>query len=251
VVAVLMLRRRTNGTKLLTIFLVALGLGALGRTLTIYVLWGGLVTTPHAAFGAAVGAGQFLREVFVRGTGLLFDREYGLLAYGPLYVLAGPGLVALSRYDRRLARDVLVVLACYLIPVLMPVTNVHGWTGGWSPAARFLVPVAPLLWLGVYKYAAQAAPAGTAVVAALVVLQLAIDAFVWQFPKTLWNDGAGVSAFRWSQWLPTWTDSRATLAFAGALGTAFAFGYLCSRFGVAGPANRSDKSLAAPSLPPA
>ena len=39
-----------------------------------------------------------------------------------------------------------------------------------------------------------------------VVLQIALDAFVWQVPKTLWNDGNGSSALRWNQWLPTWTE---------------------------------------------
>ena len=142
-----------------------------------------------------------------------------------------------------------LVLACYVIPVLMPLTNVHGWTGAWSPAARFLVPVSPLLWLGVYAYAAQAALGGRIVVTALVAVQLAIDALVWQFPKTLWNDGDGVSAFRWNQWMPTWTDSQATLAFASALGTAFAFAYVCFRFAaVADQSGGSDKSSPAVSV---
>ena len=60
---------RTFRAKLLTIVLVALGLGVLARTLTNYALWGGLVTTPHAALGTASAAGPFLREIFARGTG--------------------------------------------------------------------------------------------------------------------------------------------------------------------------------------
>ena len=190
--------------ELLTIFLVAVGVGVFVRTMVTFVLWGDLLTTPHAAFGMP-GAGEAVREVFTRGTGLLFDREYGLFAYGPLYLLALPGLWLLASVRRQLSRDLLVVLACYLIPVLLPMTNVHGWTGGWSPAARFLVPVSSLLWMGVYLFASQAAASGRLVVAGLVLLQMAINAFVWQFPKTLWNDGDGVSALRWTQWLPTAT----------------------------------------------
>lgn len=230
-VALLMVSRRALPARLLTIFLAAVAVGALGRTLTTYVLWGSLLTTPHAAFGAAT-AGEIVREMFARGTGLLFDREYGLIAYGPVYLLAGPGLLVLSSRRQPLSRDLIVVLACYLVPVLLPLTNVHGWTGGWSPAARFLVPVSPLLWLCVYTYAAHAAGAGRVVVAALVALQLALDAFVWQFPKTLWNDGDGLSALRWSQWLPTWTDSESALPFGMALTAAGAFAYLCSRYAV-------------------
>jgi hypothetical protein len=110
------------------------------------------------------------------------------------------------------------------------VTNVHGWMGGWSPAARFLVPIAPLLWVGVYLFASQARSLGKAVVAALVVVQVAIDAFVWQFPKALWNDGDGVSAFRGSGWLPTWTDPGAAQAFVLLLCAAVAFAFVGSRY---------------------
>ncbi len=221
-VAVGMTRRRALPTKLLTIFLVAVGVGVSLRTMVTFVLWGDLLTTPHAAFGMP-GAGEAVREVFTRGTGLLFDREYGLFAYGPLYLLALPGLWLLASVRRQLSRDLLVVLACYLIPVLLPMTNVHGWTGGWSPAARFLVPVSSLLWMGVYLFASQAAASGRLVVAGLVLLQMAINAFVWQFPKTLWNDGDGVSALRWTQWLPTATDSGTVVSLAIALAALVAF----------------------------
>ena len=94
-VAVGMTRRRVLPTKLLTMFLVAVGVGAFVRTMVTFVLWGDLLTTPHVAFGMP-GAGGAVRDVFTRGTGLLFDREYGLFAYGPLYLLALPGLWLLA-----------------------------------------------------------------------------------------------------------------------------------------------------------
>ena len=175
------------------------------------------MTTPHAAFGASADAGESLREMYVRGTGLCSTASTGLFAYRSLYLLAGPGLVVLARQRRLLFRDLLVVLACYLIPVLLPLTNLHGWTGGWSPAARFLVPISPLLCVGVFAYAATASRGGWLAVILLVVIQLGIDAYIWQFPKTLWNDGDGLSAFRYSQWLPSWTASRRGVAFAIAL----------------------------------
>jgi hypothetical protein len=93
-------------------------------------------------------------------------------------------------------------------------TNIWGWQGGFSPAARFLVPVAPLLWVAVHAHAMRAMRAGKALVIALVALQVALDLYVWQFPKTLWNDGDGLTAFRWSRWLPTWTATDAAPAFA-------------------------------------
>jgi hypothetical protein len=231
-VAVLTMRRRVLPVKLVVIFLMAASAGALARTLTVYAFWGSLVTTPHATYGSAAAGIETIRELFVRVTGLLFDREHGLLAYAPVYLLAAPGLVLLWRHRREPPGDLLVVLACYLIPVLLPVTNLHGWRGGWSPAARFLVPVAPLLWIAAYVFVAHAARSGRLVVAAIVPLQLAIDALVWQFPKTLWNDGDGLSAFAWSQRLPTWAEAGAALVFAALLGAAGAFAYLCSTYAV-------------------
>jgi hypothetical protein len=247
-VAVVMVARGAIPMKLLAAFLMAASAGALGRTATTYLLWGAFVTTPHAAIGTSASAAEIVREIFVRGTGLLFDREHGLVGYGPVYLLAGPGLLVLWRGRQRLTRDLWLVLACYLIPVLLPMTNVHGWRGGWSPAARFLVPISPLLWLGVYMFAVHASRGGRLCVAGLVTLQVAIDAFVWQFPKTLWNDGDGVSALRWTQWLPTWIDASATLPFALALGAACAFSYVCSTWLVR-PGWSSTPSRAVP-LPP-
>ena len=77
--------------------------------------------------------------------------------------------------------------------------------------------------MGVYLFASQAAASGRLVVAGLVLLQMAINAFVWQFPKTLWNDGDGVSALRWTQWLPTATDSGTVVSLAIALAALVAF----------------------------
>jgi hypothetical protein len=75
--------------------------------------------------------------------GLLFDQEFGLLVYAPVFVLAVPGLVALWRHSRRLAVIVLVLV--------LSVVSVAGawpmWRGGFNPPARFLVPVVPALAL--------------------------------------------------------------------------------------------------------
>lgn len=225
-VAVLMTRKRQLAKNLLAVFLGGIAIGVLGRSVVTYVLWGTFLTTPHAALGYLLPLSDFLREIFERGTGLLFDREYGLFAYGPIYLLAGPGLLILFKEHRQLSRAVLIVLACYLVPVLLPLTNVHGWTGGWSPAARFLVPIAPLLWIGVYLSARHATRTGTFIVAALVVTQIAVSAFLWRFPMTLWNDGDGVSAFDWTGWLPSWTTAGSALTFAVALFATAAFTYL-------------------------
>jgi hypothetical protein len=225
VVALLTLRRSAGPA---AAFMMGVTLGTLARAGATWLLWGTLVTTPHATGGAIAPAGQMAMEIFTRATGLLFDREFGLLAYAPVYLLAVPGLLLL-RGHAPLTRNLCLVLACYLTPVLLPVTNVHGWMGGWAPAARFLVPVAPLIWVAVYAYATQAAGAARALVAGLVVVQVAFNAYVWQFPKTLWNDGDGTTAFGPARWLPTWVGADAAPLFALALGALVATGWLCAR----------------------
>jgi hypothetical protein len=223
-VAVAMARQRTLERKLLPVFLVAVAAGVLGRTIVTFELWGSLIQTPHAALRTAIPLPEITREVFVRATGLLFDREYGLLAYAPIYCLAAPGMVVLfQNAASSIPRNTAVVIVCYQLPVLLPVTNVHGWSGGWSPAARFLVPVAPLLWVAVYAFWAHGARTGRALATGLVAAQVAIDLFVWQFPKTLWNDGNGISAAPFTRWLPTWFSGDATLLFAVALALFAAF----------------------------
>ncbi len=49
-----------------------------------------------------------------------------------------------------MALSVVLTVGLYLALIICPLTNVHGWTGGWSPAARFLTPIAPLLGLFVF-----------------------------------------------------------------------------------------------------
>jgi hypothetical protein len=61
-------------------FVSGVATGVMARTLITFVLWGALLTTPHATFAGITPAGECLGEMFTRGTGLLFDREFGLLA---------------------------------------------------------------------------------------------------------------------------------------------------------------------------
>ncbi len=70
--------------------------------------------------------------------GLLFDRDYGLLMWSPMYAFALPGLFFLHRRAPRILRASLnVSLATFLVHAVAP-----GWHGGWAPPVRFLVPIA-------------------------------------------------------------------------------------------------------------
>jgi hypothetical protein len=77
--------------------------------------------------------------------GLLLDQEFGLLAYAPVLALALPGFALLWRRDRRLA----IAAAAAVGVVLLTAGTWPMWRGGFNPPARFLVPIAPLLAVGV------------------------------------------------------------------------------------------------------
>jgi len=162
------------------------------RTGVNYHLWGTWLTTPHERFGEVGGWQPLVTESATRVAGWLFDQEHGLLPYAPIYLLAPAGWFALWKRDRSLCGAISLVVGAYLAVITMPLLNAHGWRGGWTPAARFLVPVAPFLAMLVFAAVAQL-PRMPVIVLALVAVQVCLDAIVWQRPGLLWNDGIGTS----------------------------------------------------------
>jgi hypothetical protein len=162
------------------------------RTGINYAFWGTPVSNPHARFADWPGWAALVGETATRAVGLLADQEFGLLIYAPVYVAALWGARALMKTRRDVALSVFLTAGLYVALIVCPLTNVHGWTGGWNPAGRFLTPITPLLGLLVFA-GLRAAP--RALVVAVVTLQVAISAYAWQHPKILWNDGGGRAAF--------------------------------------------------------
>ena len=156
------------------------------RTLINHLFWGTWVTTPHAALGELRGISETASTAGVRLAGRPVDREFGLLIYAPFLLLAPLGLGVMR--PRPIARAVMLTCACYLALVLWPVTNVHGWQGGWNPAGRFMLPLVPLVALAL-PAAFAAVPRAALIV--LLALQIFLDGYLWQNPKNLWNDGDG------------------------------------------------------------
>ncbi|MBI3932241.1 MAG: hypothetical protein HY317_02400 [Acidobacteria bacterium] len=79
--------------------------------------------------------------------GLLLDQEFGLLVHAPVFALAVPGLVALWRCrPRTVAVGVVLVASVLLVTSSWPM-----WRGGWNPPGRFLLPIVPVLALGVAR----------------------------------------------------------------------------------------------------
>ena len=153
--------------------------------------WGTWVTTPHEAIGAWTGWRDLLGAAGTRLAGMLVDQEYGLLIYGPVFLAAVAGLAAMVRSNRSLVSKISVAAGAYLVAVLLPLTNIHGWTGGWSPPARFWVPIVPLLAFGLTAgFRALPRP----IVAGVLGLQILINVYFWGHPKNLWNDGDGRAA---------------------------------------------------------
>lgn len=99
--------------------------------------------------------------------------------------------------------------AGYLTCIVLPMVNAHGWTGGWSPPARFLAPLVPLA--GPFL-AAGFVRVARPVLIGLAVCQIAVSAYLWQHPKNAWNDGDGVAAvcarggLPFCRWLPSFVQ---------------------------------------------
>jgi hypothetical protein len=161
-------------------------------------LWGHLLTSPHARIGDWPGWVALVSEAATRLTGLHLDQSHGLLPAAPVYLLAPAGWLLLRRRAPRPAAETALLVGAYLLPVLLPMTNVHGWQGGWSPAARFLVPVVPFLALGGPLLLANAR--GRLAAGAVAAVQLLLDGFYWRRPMLLWAQDSGASQFNPAVW---------------------------------------------------
>ncbi|MAG37209.1 MAG: hypothetical protein CL878_13325 [Dehalococcoidia bacterium] len=105
----------------------------------------GLLVFYDWLFGGVPAVGEFgmvsLGNIAVGAAGLLLDQQYGLLVYAPVYVLALWGLVQLGWLRVPHAWVPLLVVGTYYAFL----ASFSYWFGAWSPPARMLVFVAPLL----------------------------------------------------------------------------------------------------------
>jgi hypothetical protein len=118
----------------------------------------------------------FTLDAFGNGLiGLWLDRQSGLLAYAPIYWML-PACWAMTW--RRTWPYVVPAVFLYF-----PMASFVEWWGGFSPAARYLVPIAPLCAVPMALALRTRPMKMVAIVLALA--QLAIDAVVWQRPRAL------------------------------------------------------------------
>jgi hypothetical protein len=155
----------------------ALGPQAALHAWTFYV-WGNvggpqmIDTLPFSFAGIARGA-----------LGLLLDRERGLLGYAPIYLLLPVCWILGWREHRTLLVPVLLLFA--------PMATFAVWSAGFSPAARYLVPLVPLLVLPAAR--AIAFPVVRWAALPILALQTAVTAVVWHRPRALWPKEQGTN----------------------------------------------------------
>ena len=119
-----------------------------------YAYWG--TPWPSAPYGSMVQTK--LSHTIFGVPGLLFDQEYGLLAYAPAYVLAGFGLWTMTRRAgalRRLALEVTLVVAA----LTFTVGAFRIWWGGSAAPGRPMTSGLLLLMLPMAVHIGSAATA--------------------------------------------------------------------------------------------
>lgn len=70
-------------------------------------------------------------------TGILFDQEFGLFFYSPIFILFLAGFYILFKTNKKLFIDLLFIL----LPYLIFISAWGEWRGGGGASARFLIPV--------------------------------------------------------------------------------------------------------------
>jgi hypothetical protein len=145
----------------------------------------------HALYGsaslfAAIGPADLDLHRLPRSLlALFFDRQFGLFAIGPVWLLALPGMVMLFRM--RLA-DAIRVLVLASVPIAAGAAYV-GWWGGSAPPARYVIPALPAIALA----AAAAVRARKDVAGRAGGLRLVLVGLAAQAPRILHNRGDGES----------------------------------------------------------
>ena len=184
-----------------------------------YAIWG--TPLPMAPYGALVQTTPM--NLRFGAPGLVFDQEYGLLAYAPVYILAATGLYQMWRSGaelRRLAIEITVIFAA-----LLGMVGAFGiWWGGASAAARPIASGLPLLMLPMamaFRSAPVASPRRAAQHLLLwVSVGIGITLAVSENGLLINNNRDGSSALldfwspRWELWslaptfvVPAWTGT--------------------------------------------
>ena len=154
-----------------------------------YVLFGNpLPNAPYLSVGvkSVFSAEIFLKEGLL---GLLFDQEAGLFVFAPYFMLAAAGWLFLWRKNRAEACALFAVAASIYIPCAGFTLQ---WRGAWSPVARYMVALLPVVFAPLCLAIERAARTRHRyLLAALLLLGFAWSHQFLRAPDTLlmWNRG--------------------------------------------------------------
>ncbi len=180
-----------------------------------YAIWGNPL--PMAPYGSLVQTTP--KNLLFGGPGLLFDQEYGLLAYAPVYILAATGLYQMWRAGGDLRRQAIEIT--FIFTALLATVGAFGiWWGGSAAPARPIASGLLLLMLPI-AMAFRSAPLGSPRRAAQHLLLwigagIAITLAIGQDGLLINNARDGSSALldfwspRWQLWslAPTYIADR-------------------------------------------
>lgn len=198
-----------------------------GLALLDLVVYG--LAAPHAGFVLFFAGQEQSVAPYLRGTeglaGLFLDRAFGLLPAAPILVLAFIGLGA-ALFETRVRPLILIAIA-YLVPA-----SLLDWTGAFSPQARYLAPLVPVLVFAL-AYAFDHAPRTLLVVALPLALWTLGQSLVYVVLPHLRYDVYSLTPFADRAWLrllgiapssvfPLFGTDGATAALALAWGAALA-----------------------------
>jgi hypothetical protein len=167
-----------------------------------YVIWG--VPRPQAPYGSMTQTTPV--NVIFGVPGLLFDQEYGLLAFAPVYILAATGLATMWRARGELRRQAIEITLIFGA-LIGTVGAFRLWWGGAAAPARPLASGLLLLALPIAA-AFRAAPPGSARRAAQhlllwVSMAIALTLTIAQDGLLINNGRDGTSALL-EYWSPRW-----------------------------------------------
>jgi hypothetical protein len=184
-----------------------------------YVIWGNPL--PMAPYGSLVQTTPL--NLRFGAPGLLFDQEYGLLAYAPVYILAATGLYQMWRAGGALRRQAVEIT--FIFSALLATVGAFGiWWGGSAAPARPIASGLLLLMMPI-AMAFRSAPLGSPRRAAQHLLLwigvgIAVTLAIGQDGLLINNARDGSSALldfwspRWQLWslAPTFIADRWFLA---------------------------------------
>lgn len=105
----------------------------------LYHFYGSVL--PNAAYQSIGHPTLFSGNLGIGILGSLFDQERGLFINAPIYILAIWGAIFLWRRAKHLT----ILLGFTILPYFILVCSFRDWMGGWSPAARYLVPLVGIM----------------------------------------------------------------------------------------------------------